>query len=159
MSPTLSQVASKPLIHLLLQLTYQEIIHLMNMEIVQKNEAFKRIDGEMRFSYVQIFARRGGILYTGKWPNRQESPNTLEELQELKQIPTENRGPDVQPTWSAVFVKTPSLLAYADGNLEKQISREIEACEILRKNPHPNIATYYGYTESHGRVAGLCFKR
>ncbi|KAL6228605.1 hypothetical protein BDW75DRAFT_246562 [Aspergillus navahoensis] len=129
------------------------------MEIIQKNEAFKQIDGEMRFSYVQIFARRGGILYSGKWPKRHEPPTTLEELQELKQIPTEDRGPEIRTTWSAVYVKTPSLLAYVDGNLEKRVSREVETCEILRKNPHPNIATYYGCNESHGRVSGLCFKR
>nr|AAY23171.1 putative serine/threonine-protein kinase [Penicillium chrysogenum] len=55
--------------------------------------------------------------------------------------------------------ETPSLLAYADGNLDKQITREIRTCETLRKNPHPNIAAYYGYTESCGRVSGLCFKR
>ncbi|KAE8336552.1 hypothetical protein BDV24DRAFT_155058 [Aspergillus arachidicola] len=52
-----------------------------------------------------------------------------------------------------------SLLAYIDGNLKKQITREVERCEILRKNPHPNIATYCGYQESHGRVSGSCFKR
>ncbi|KAJ5364404.1 uncharacterized protein N7496_010117 [Penicillium cataractarum] len=130
------------------------------MEIIQKNEAFKRIDnGQLRFSYVQIFARRDGVLYSGKWLNRQESPNTLEELQELKRITIEDRGPEVKTTWSAVFVKTPSLLAYADGNLEKRISREVETCEILRENPHPNIATYYGCNENNGRVSGLCFRR
>jgi serine/threonine protein kinase len=131
----------------------------VNMEIIQKNEAFKRIDGKMRFSYVQIFAQQDGILYSGKWPNRQESPNTLEELQELKPVPTEDRGPEIKTAWSAVFIKTPSLLAYVDGNLEKRISREVETCETLRKNPHPNIAVYYGCNKSHDRVSGLCFKR
>jgi hypothetical protein len=52
-------------------------------------------------------------------------------------------------------MKTPSLLVYVDGNLEKRVSREVETYEILRKNPHLNIATYYGYNESHGRVSGL----
>lgn len=129
------------------------------MEIVQKNEAFKRIEGKMKFSYVRIFAQQDGILYAGKWPNRHGSPNTLEELQELKRIPTEDRGPGIKKSWSAVFIKTPSLLAYVDGDLEKRIAREVETCEILRKKPHPNIATYYGCNESHGRVSGLCFKR
>ncbi|KAL2811825.1 kinase-like protein [Aspergillus cavernicola] len=129
------------------------------MEVVQKNEAFKRIDGKMKFSYVQIFVLQNGILYSGKWMNRLDSPKTLEDLKEVKRIPTEDRGPGVNIAWSAVYVKTPSLLAYVDGNLEKQITREVETCEILRKNPHPNIATYYGYNETHGRVSGLCFKR
>lgn len=129
------------------------------MEIVQKNEAFKRIDGKMKFSYVQVFVQQDGILYSGKWSNRLDSPKTLDDLQEVKQIPTEDRGPEVNDTWSAVYIKTPSLLAYIDGNLDKQIAREVEICEILRKNPHPNIATYYGHKESRGRVLGLCFKR
>ncbi|KAL4934757.1 hypothetical protein BDV06DRAFT_208325 [Aspergillus oleicola] len=129
------------------------------MEVVQKNEAFKRIDGKIKFSYVQIFVSQGGMLFTGKWMNRLDSPKTLDDLQEVKQIPTEDRGPEVNTTWSAVYVKTPSLLAYINGNLERQIAREVETCEILRKNPHPNIATYYGYNENHGRVSGLCFKR
>ncbi|KAE8327985.1 kinase-like domain-containing protein [Aspergillus sergii] len=113
----------------------------------------------MKFAYVQIFVRQDGILYSGKWTNRLDSPRTLNKLQEVKQIPTEDRGPKVHPTWSAVYVKTPSLHAYIDGNLEKQITREVETCQILRKNPHPNIATYYGYQETHARASGLCFKR
>ncbi|CAG8147937.1 unnamed protein product [Penicillium nalgiovense] len=129
------------------------------MEVIQKNEAFRRIDGKMKFSYVQVFVRQDGILYSGKWTNRLNSPKTLDDLQELKEIPTEDRGPEVKTDWSATYVKTPSLLAYIDGNLEKQIAREIETCEILRKNPHPNIATYYGYKDTRGRVSGLCFKR
>ncbi|CAG8905874.1 unnamed protein product [Penicillium egyptiacum] len=131
----------------------------IKMEVIQRNEAFRMMDGRMTFSYVQVFVQQDGILYSGKWTNRLVSPKTLEDLQEVKQIPTEDRGPDVNATWSAVHIKTPSLLSYIDGNLEKQITREVETCEILRKNPHPNIATYYGYRESHGRVSGLCFKR
>ncbi|KAJ5778391.1 kinase-like protein [Penicillium odoratum] len=129
------------------------------MEIIQKNEAFRRIDGKVEFSYVQIFVRENGILYSGKWTNRLHLPKTLDDLQEVKQISTEDRGPQVHTTWSAIYVKTPSLLAYVDGNLEQQIAREVETCEILRKNPHPNIATYYGYKETHGRVSGLCFRK
>jgi serine/threonine protein kinase len=35
----------------------------------------------------------------------------------------------------------------------------VDACEILPQNPHPNIAIYYGYEESHGQVAGICYKQ
>ncbi|RJE22006.1 Phosphotransferase enzyme family [Aspergillus sclerotialis] len=129
------------------------------MEIMQTHEAFKKTDGRMKFTYTQIFAKQDGILYSGKWTDRFNLPKTLEDLQEIKQIPTEDRGPKMKITWLAVYVKTPSLLAYINGNLENQIAREIDTCEILRKNPHPNIATYYGCKETHGRVSGLCFKR
>lgn len=129
------------------------------MEVIQKNKAFKRIDGKMKFSYVQVFVRQDGILYSGKWTNRLTPPKTLDDIHELKIIPTEDRGPEIKPAWSAIYIKTPSLLAYIDGNLEKQITREVETCELLRKNPHPNIATYYGYNVTRGRVSGLCFRR
>ncbi|GAQ43606.1 hypothetical protein AtubIFM55763_010592 [Aspergillus tubingensis] len=129
------------------------------MEIVQKNEAFRKIGGKMKFAYVECFVRQEGILYSGKWTNRFESPKTLHDLDEVNQIPTADRGPKVKATWSAVYVKTPSLLAYVNGDLEKQITREVETCEILRKHPHPNIATYYGFMETNGRVSGLCFER
>lgn len=36
------------------------------MEVVEKNEAFKKIDGKMQFSYVRVFARQDGILYSVK---------------------------------------------------------------------------------------------
>ncbi|OQD77378.1 hypothetical protein PENANT_c108G10381 [Penicillium antarcticum] len=129
------------------------------MEIVQKNEAFNRVGGKMKFSYVQIFVQQDGNLYSGKWSNRSDLPKSLEDLQEVERIPTEHRGPEMRTTWSAVYVKTPSLLAYANGDLEKQIAREVDACEVLRKYPHPNIAIYYGCEETHGRISGLCFKR
>ena len=50
------------------------------MEVIQKNEAFRGIDGKMKFSYVQVFVRQDGILYSGKWTNRLNSPKTLEDL-------------------------------------------------------------------------------
>ena len=139
--------------------SFPEVVLKSKMEILQKNEAFKKVDGKMQFSYVHVFVQQGGSLYYGKWTERFDLPQTLEDLQEVRRIPTEGRGPKVKTSWSAVYVKTPSLLAYVNGNLEKQIAREIEACEIIQKNPHPNIATYYGYNETHGRVSGLCFKR
>ncbi|KAL4806554.1 kinase-like domain-containing protein [Aspergillus unguis] len=113
----------------------------------------------MRFAYVQVFVLQDGILYTGKWTNRSDVPKTLQDLEEVKQIPTKDRGPEVNTAWSAVYIKKPSLLAYIDGDLEKQIIREVETCELLRKHPHPNVATYYGYNGTDGRVSGLCFKQ
>jgi serine/threonine protein kinase len=130
------------------------------MEVIQKHEAFKRSDGKMQFAYVDVYVKQDGLLYSGKLMNRFELLKTLEDLHEVKQISTEDRGPEVQSrAWSAVHIKTPSLLSFANKNLEERIIYEVEACEILRKNPHPNIATYYGYQETNGRVSGLCFKR
>ncbi|KAJ5919966.1 hypothetical protein N7454_009801 [Penicillium verhagenii] len=129
------------------------------MEIIQQTESFKINNGRLEFSYVQVFVRQDGVLYTGKWPNRFDLPKTLEDLRDIDKVQTEDRGPEVDPTWSAIYLKKPDLLAYVNPNLEKQIAREVQTCELLRKNPHPNIASYYGYQETRGRVSALCFKR
>lgn len=129
------------------------------MEVIQKTESFKIVNGKPEFSYVRLFVRQDGVLYTGKWSNRFDLPKALEDLRDIDEVLTENRGPEVDSTWSGVYMKSPDLLAYINPNLETQIAREVETCEILRKSPHPNIASYYGCQETHGRVSALCFKR
>lgn len=138
---------------------------LRSMEIVQSNEAFKKIDGKFQFVYVQIIARQDNVLYSAKWMDRENDPQDLSQLLDIQRVETEDRGPEVRQTWTVVsqldcYVKTPSLFAYTGrSDLEKQMLREVEACEVLRKQPHPNIAFYYGCQVTRGRVSGLCFKR
>lgn len=129
------------------------------MKAVQSNEAFKRIDGCMRFSYVNYYVQRDGALYRGKWKDRHQTPQTLDQLDEIQQIQTEDRGPMIDSTWSLTHVKKPSLESYLNPDLEGQLRREITVCELLRQHPHPNIAAYYGCQETRGRVSGLCPKR
>ena len=81
------------------------------MEVIQKNDAFRNIDGKMTLSYIQVFVRQDGILYSGKWTDQLNSPKALDDLQELKQIPTEDKGSEVKSTRSAIYIKTPCLLA------------------------------------------------
>ncbi|PGH00764.1 hypothetical protein AJ79_08102 [Helicocarpus griseus UAMH5409] len=137
------------------------------MEIVQSNEAFKTIDGKFQFAYVKIFVRQDNILYSAKWMDRKNKPHDMSQLQDVRRVETQNRGLEVHPSWTiapqpldSYYIKTPSLLAYAtESDLEKQILREVETCELLRKHPHRNIAFYYGCQVTRNRVSGLCFKR
>ncbi|PYI01510.1 hypothetical protein BO78DRAFT_411418 [Aspergillus sclerotiicarbonarius CBS 121057] len=131
------------------------------MKVIKANEAFTlTISGETKFSYVKYFVQQDGALYYGKWKNRYQPPETLDQLEEVEKIQTDDRGPAIQSTWSTIYIKSPNLLSYTDGcDVEKRILREVSICEILRGNPHPNIAAYYGCQESGGRVSGLCFKR
>lgn len=129
------------------------------MKAVQSNEAFKRIDGCMRFSYVNYYVQQDGALYRGKWKDRHQTPQTLDQLDEIQQIQTEDRGPVIDSTWSLTHVNKPSLESYLNPDLEGQLRREITVCELLRQHQHPNIAAYYGCQETRGRVSGLCLKR
>ena len=134
------------------------------MDIVQSNEAFKTVGGKFQFQYVAVIVRYNGSLYTAKWAHRTQQPSEFSQLDDIKPIITEDRGPIVETAWQigpadGCYFKTPSLSAYTSNvDLEGRISREIETCEILRKNPHRNIASYLGCREIRGRVSGLCFK-
>ncbi|OBT48775.1 hypothetical protein VE00_00728 [Pseudogymnoascus sp. WSF 3629] len=72
---------------------------------------------------------------------------------------TYTRAPSPLPQNS--YVKRPSLLFYGDTDASTELSTlildEAKACEILRVNPHPNIAQYLGCKVDGGRITGLCF--
>lgn len=143
------------------------------MEIIKSSEAFKLVDGKLQFHCIKGIIRQDNILYLAKWSNRWQKPLDFSQLDDVQRLEIEDRGPEVRPTWTVVvaptgqscllYVKKPSLFEYASGDgvddLERRISREIETCELLRKHPHPNIASYFGCHDTRGRVSGLCFKR
>ena len=135
------------------------------MEIIQSSEAFKFAGNKLEFDCVKGIVRYNQIVYFGKWKDRRCPPRSLSELYDVKPVKTDDRGPAVQPSWTVAseqgyYIKTPSLFDYAGTlDLERQILREVETCEILGNHPHPNIASYGGCRETRGRVSGLCFKR
>ena len=121
---------------------------------------------KLEFDCVRGIVRYNSIVYIGKWQDRRRFPLTLSELYDVKRVETDGRGPQVQPWMVRVaskqscYIKTPSLFDFAGApDLERRIHREVEVCEILRKHPHPNVASYRGCLETQGRVSGLCFKR
>ncbi|KAL4970675.1 kinase-like protein [Aspergillus stella-maris] len=130
------------------------------MEIVNRSEGFKTGDsGRLAFAYVQYFVQQDGILYRGKWHDRFNDPEMLNQLDDVQEVQTKDRGPEIQDSWSQIYIKMPSLFQYATADLEDQLRREVSVCESLKKNPHPNIAVYYGCQETNDRVSALCFKR
>ena len=142
---------------------------MTNMEIVQSSESFRVVSGKLEFDCVKGIVRYGQNLYFGKWKTRLAPPPSLLDLYDVKQVKIHDRGPKVLPSWTLAsdgnghengYIKTPSLFDYATApDLEQRILHEVEAGEILKKHPHPNIASYRGCLEARGRVSGLCFKR
>jgi serine/threonine protein kinase len=135
-----------------------------SMEVLQFSEAFKFVDGKLQFHCVKGIVRQRSVIYLAKWKKRREKPADFSELDEAQVLQTEDRGPLIEPSWTVTtrhpdfYVKTPDLFEYA-GPVEYLIRRDVEACELLRKHPHPNIAAYHGCLETRGRVSGLCFER
>ncbi|OAQ74428.1 protein kinase domain-containing protein [Purpureocillium lilacinum] len=136
------------------------------MEIIQSQESFKRVNGKYQFSYIRGFVRHGNALFVAKWYNRREAPRSMSDLSEAREVNLNDRGPVLRPHWVVApadphdyYIKTPSLRAYADEDVETLLGREIDICETLKRNPHRHIAFYYGCREVRGRAIGLCFKR
>ncbi|KAL7944024.1 kinase-like domain-containing protein [Trichoderma barbatum] len=90
---------------------------------------------------------------------------------DLTPIPPEDIWPQFDKSFTLApvplpedcYVKRASLLDYeastrGDG-IPKLILQEAEICEILRKNPHHNIANYLGCLVVDGKIHGLCFDR
>lgn len=135
------------------------------MEIVERRDFFTKINGIFQYTNTVYFVLEDGILYHGTCKHRYHELRDRTQLENLQRIDREDRGPKIKGEWMIAsglgcYVKTASLVGYLEGPaLETQILREVEACEILRKHPHRNVASYYGCREIRGRVAGLCFKR
>lgn len=136
------------------------------MEVIQHHETFKLVENQLRFKCVKGIVRIEGVLHVAEWDDRHNVPSKPEQVQLLQQLRTEDRGPLIRPDWTMsprnddYYIKKPDLYAYYSvTDLEGQIAREVELCELLKEHPHPNVATYFGCTAARGRVTGICFKR
>lgn len=141
------------------------------MEIWEKGEAFAEKDDDLVFDHSIIILRQGDDFFYSKTDQRILTSSTIDinTLQTTK-IPTESLRPPISPQFTQApdplpqntYLKQPSLLDYADSpsaapDYSSQVLTEVEACEILRKHPHPNIAQYLGCVPENGKIKGLCF--
>lgn len=134
------------------------------MEIVEWHEARKRVGGDVEI-YLKFLVWHVGELYVGKWRDRQQPPTAFDQLEDVKLIPTKDRGPILRSDWkvasphSVGWVKEPNWEAYLSPELEAQMEHEIKMCEMVRQYPHVNLATYRGCLLGNGQVKGLLFTK
>ncbi|CAI6101434.1 unnamed protein product [Clonostachys chloroleuca] len=135
------------------------------MNVLQKNETFKRTVEGLRFHRVRFIVEEDGKCYVGYSQNRRKQPTDLSELEDKAEVQRENRAPKILSRWTVValnshdYIKKPSLNDYLDDSLEARIKSEIEVCEVIRRNPHPGLAVYHGCVDANGRASGLCFQQ
>jgi serine/threonine protein kinase len=43
--------------------------------------------------------------------------------------------------------------------MAEEVLNEVQVCELLKCQPHPNIAEYIGCEVHDGRISGICFKQ
>ncbi|KAI0454716.1 hypothetical protein F5B21DRAFT_503963 [Xylaria acuta] len=104
-------------------------------------------------------------------------PEYFEEIEDIKKlniirIPGEHIWPLADPKFTRApeplpatcYQKRPSLLSYEGADKDSHyiptvILNEVEACEILIKHPHPNVARYLGCIINDGKIKGLGFDK
>lgn len=143
------------------------------MEICEKAEVFAEKDNDCVFDHSKIILRRtaGGEYFYAKTSQRiLLSPHIDINGLDTIHIPGDHIWPLADPQFTrapeplpSTYVKRPSLLYYENTpekpDYGRQILTEVEACEILKKHPHPNIARYLGCIVKDGRIRGLCFTK
>ncbi|OAA63287.1 Protein kinase-like domain protein [Niveomyces insectorum RCEF 264] len=141
------------------------------MEILENNEAFVLKDGDLVFDHTKLILRSGSDFFLGRSPLRNDPCTINVENLDLQRIPTESIWPAMEARYTKApeppppecFIKRPSLMYFGDtpaaSKPAQQLLDELEACEILRLHPHPNIAQYFGCISQDDKITGLCFRR
>lgn len=137
------------------------------MEFISAVQCFKPVDGCIRFVHTRVLFRQDGKTFCATSPNKRVGPQfCADELKDVKPIPIEAYRPllppgvAIAPPTLDYYVKQPNLMSFVGGvDLASLVLQELATCEIIRKKPHPNLATFYGCQIDDGRVSGLCFER
>jgi serine/threonine protein kinase len=141
------------------------------MAILKTSECFPLSPEEPIFTIV-VF-KQNDQIYTARLNGRctsktDISPENLTDTVKLDisafQPLYSNKYTRAQPTGQH-FVKRPNLLSYYPCNqtsktrIAEEVLQEVHICEILRLQPHSNIAEYIGCEVNDGKISGICFKQ
>lgn len=142
------------------------------MEVIHRGELYdKNGAGEYEYHHTIVVYKFQGQLYRGVCQRRiQDFYIELGDVSDAVLIPTEAFCPLVPPNITRVpedllgscYIKTPHLSGYTPSKpteIGDKVLREVAILEILKRNPHPNIAKYVGCRVCNGRIVGICFVR
>lgn len=128
------------------------------------------------FSHTQVFFERhsdnNSNIMTLRWDKSGRIERDELNGQRAVEIPDDTLYPSVCEGLTICrftpgdrhFIKGPCLSLF-DPTMSSQMPiadlmiQEALICEQLKRNPHPNIAEYWGCVVSEGKVRGLCFTR
>ncbi len=141
------------------------------MEICDESEIWVKKDDDFVFGHTKVILRDADDEYFYAKTEKRAGDVSLADIDEsgLSKIPADQiwplanaeftRAPDPLPSTS--YFKRPELVDYGLTNFDcgSDILAEVEACEVLRRHPHPNIAPYLGCVVKDGRIRGLVFPK
>lgn len=139
------------------------------MEVLKALQCFEQATkGDLEFVYTGVIFRKDGVTFRAKSRNRTIHPQRCDaELEGIERISPEAYCPilpfgcTIVPEPSDCYIKRPNPVSFGVSLdlLASRVIQDITTCEVIRKHPHPNLATYYGCMVSGGRVIGLCFEK
>ncbi|KAI0532458.1 kinase-like domain-containing protein [Xylaria digitata] len=121
----------------------------MDLEICENNEVFVWENNDLEFHHTKLILKSGNDQYSYATTRDRQVPNHKVDVNKLELIPIPAH--DIWPPFDPSFTRAPEPLS------DFHYVKEWTACEILKKHPHPNVATYFGCVVKDGRVRGLCF--
>ncbi|KAG6072451.1 hypothetical protein E4U15_006948 [Claviceps sp. LM218 group G6] len=144
------------------------------MEIVTKAAVLNERGDEVKFLYTKLVIRgKNDQFFLATTELRGTASIESIDLEKLEKFAVDTDT--IRPPYSArllraptpvpldSYIKEPSLLDYDRRPnaepLSNLVLHEIEAYELLRKNPHPNIVDYRGCVVIDGRIKGICLAK
>jgi serine/threonine protein kinase len=143
------------------------------MEITDISRTYREIDGQLKFYRNTVILQKDNVFFFAHTYDQFQPQHkiNIEELN-IYPIPIEEIYPQFSANFTVAphpipqgfFVKQPDFLAYnPDAPVGRRpcdtLMEEIRICEILKDNPHPNIAQYLGCTVTDNRISGLVFTK
>lgn len=144
------------------------------MKVTECLQAWKEEGDDWNFDHFSIILMNGTEVFKAKSRRAfavHQDINLAELHCPLFRIPSEDIWPPLTDDLTVVpqmildgaFRKTPSLAFYDPQTSSLRpcdlLIHEAKICEILRKHPHKNIASYLGCITEGGLMKGLCFVR
>jgi serine/threonine protein kinase len=141
------------------------------MEILKTSEVFP-LDPEEPIFTIVVF-QQDAQIYTARFTGRCISKTDIktEDLEDTVKLDISafqplysNKYTRAQPS-SQHFVKRPNLLSYfpcsqtSKTRISEEVLQELQVCEKLKLQPHPNIAEYIGCEVNDGKISGIGFKQ
>jgi hypothetical protein len=120
--------------------------------------------GGLRFDHTKVLYRHDDMTFWARLPFRSSKQAIdLERLEDVKCIsyrPLRICNHTIAPDPDERFLKRPnSTSCENEDDFTNLVLKELAACDVIRIQPHPNLAENCGCKVSDGFIEGLCFKR
>lgn len=139
------------------------------------SESFEDTDGHFEFAATLVVYRSGSQVHHATSKARCSSFSNVkcEDFTNDTIIPVAAYSPPFSSEFTQApnplppnsYVKRPRLISYdrmeesRPNRIADSLLQEVGFCEILRRSPHPNVATYLGCQVADGRITGICFAK